>query len=164
MNIIAAAYFGILEIVKEKINKDPLRDINSYKNGFGNTILMVASVSNHMHIVKYLVENGADVNAKNDARESALLLTCREGHLDIIRYLVENGADINYSTGLKYGEGVTPLTFACVYGHLSVVEYLVENGANVDEKIVNLAKNYKHIAIINFLENRKRKSRLDKIL
>ena len=43
-------------------------------------------------MVKYLVENGADIHVNND---KALFHASRNNeHLEIVKYLVENGADI----------------------------------------------------------------------
>ena len=52
--------------------------------------------------IKYLVENGANINAYMD---DALRLSAGNGHLDVVKYLIENGADINIlslSSKIKY--------------------------------------------------------------
>jgi ankyrin repeat protein len=46
----------------------------------------------HLEMVKYLVEQGADIHAKDD---SALRWSAEKGHLDVVDYLMEQGADIN---------------------------------------------------------------------
>jgi ankyrin repeat protein len=43
-------------------------------------------------IVRYLVENGANVHGDNNG---ALHMAIDRGHLDIVKYLVDNGADID---------------------------------------------------------------------
>ena len=54
-------------------------------------------MNEHFQIVKYLVENGANINADDDF---ALRYAASNGSLHIVHYLVENGANIssrNYS-------------------------------------------------------------------
>jgi len=46
----------------------------------------------HFQIVKYLVEHGANIHARNDA---ALTNSVEYGYFEIVKYLVENGANIH---------------------------------------------------------------------
>ncbi len=67
-------------------------------------------------IAQLLLENGADVNAKNDTGWTPLLLLCRNNEInnleDIVKFFVENGADVinaknkNGKTPLHYLEGL----------------------------------------------------------
>ena len=84
----------------------------------------------HLEVVKLLIENGADVNAKNEDGKTALMRASREGHLEVVKYLIENGADVN----AKSNNGWTALMRASYNGHLEVVKYLIENGADVNAK------------------------------
>ena len=45
--------------------------------------------------VKYLVENGADVNASDDDSWTPLHVASANGYFEITKYFVENGADVN---------------------------------------------------------------------
>ena len=47
-----------------------------------------ASKNGHLQVVKFLVENGADIHA-ND--ESALRHASKHGCLEVVKFLVENG-------------------------------------------------------------------------
>ena len=57
-------------------------------NGFDYIIIII------IEIVKHLVENGADVNAKDENKATALTEASKNGHLEIVKYLSENGADV----------------------------------------------------------------------
>ena len=49
----------------------------------------------HFEIMKHLVENGADLNARDENNDTALMKAFQKGRFDIVKYLVENGADVN---------------------------------------------------------------------
>ena len=61
-----------------------------------------------LEIVKYLLENGADINAKDNYGTTALMKASSNGQLEIVQFLIENGADIN----IKNNEGKTALDVA----------------------------------------------------
>ena len=96
----------------------------------GRTPLSRAAFNGHGDVVKYLVENGADVSARDDddGGRTPLSRAALNGHGDVVKYLVDNGADV--SAG-DY-RGYTPLTNAAMNGHVDIVRYLVEeHGADV---------------------------------
>jgi len=81
--------------------------------------------------VKYLVENGADVNYEDESGKSPLYNATEEGRIDIAKYLAEKGADVNWSDG----NDMTLLHLASAEGQLEVVKYLIEEkGADVNCK------------------------------
>ena len=80
--------------------------------------------------VKDLVEQGADVNAKDKYGRTPLYVASEEGHIDVVKYFVELGADVE----AKDRFGKTPLHVASRNGHIDVVKYLVEHGADMEAK------------------------------
>ena len=70
--------------------------------------------------MKYLVENGADANAKDDNGRTALMDASYNGHLEIVKYLVENGADVN----VKNDQGKTALDIAKEKEYTTIAKYL----------------------------------------
>lgn len=74
----------------------------------------------HLHIVKYLVENGA----KNP---NALRAAAINDHLDIVEYLLNNGADIQIFKNRAFCD-------AASYGYLDIVSFLLENGADINSE------------------------------
>ncbi|ORX78888.1 ankyrin, partial [Anaeromyces robustus] len=56
-------------------------------------------------IVRYLVEQGADLNKEDWKGETPLFNACKSGNETIVEYLVEYGADLNKEDW----KGKTPL-------------------------------------------------------
>lgn len=93
-------------------------------------------------IAFYLIENGANVNAKDDGGETPLHVVAHEWsdkRKVITDYLIVNGADVN----AKDHEGNTPLHIATTASGLffapdpEVVNHLVENGADVNARNID---------------------------
>ena len=72
-----------------------------------------------------------DINAKDDAGRTALILAAWQGHLNVVDILLENNADISEK---DYYEGWTALIHAAWNGDKEIVETLLQNNANVNEK------------------------------
>lgn len=55
----------------------------------------MASETGHLGVVKMLCHQGVDVNATNDANETALMKACEAGHYEIVRYLCSEEVDVH---------------------------------------------------------------------
>ncbi len=95
----------------------------------GFTSLMVAARNGRLSIARYLLDQGADVQALSGTEDTALMWAAPEGSLPMVELLVERGARIEWTnTG-----GTTALFGACWggEGQLAIVQYLVSKGARV---------------------------------
>ena len=81
-------------------------------------------------ITELLIANGADVNAKDDDGWTPLYFGVAVGDKESVELLIGKGADVN----AKEVDGWTPLFFAAGEGHKEVVELLIAEGANVNAK------------------------------
>jgi ankyrin repeat protein len=100
----------------------------------------------HIEIVKYLVENGADIYNDN----KAFHLASFNGHFEIVKFFVEKGADINK----KDNYDINPFVYAFLGGHYDIFKYLAKNGADIhvnDDHVLRLAKRDNKEEIVNFL-------------
>ena len=89
-----------------------------------NEQLLKECEKGELKIVKFLVENGANIEIKDNNGMTPLSNACRGGYLDVVKFLIENGANIE----TKDVNGMTPLLKAI---SLDVVKFLVEKGANI---------------------------------
>lgn len=84
----------------------------------------------HLDVVKYLVENGADVNNQAIDGDSALHESASSGHLDVVQYLVRQKANIY----IRNKVGQTVLHSAVKSNNIDIISYLVRCGVSVDSK------------------------------
>ena len=90
----------------------------------GQTCLHAAIDSGHFNAVRWLVEHGADCNAKVNG-QTCLHSAIDSGHYNAVKLLLERGADCNAK-----GNGQTCLHSAIDSGRYDVVTLLVEHGAD----------------------------------
>ena len=105
---------------------------------------MLASNIGETDIVKLLIANGADVNAKipiytlwqgsggmayteHSYDGTALQVASYGGYTQIVEYLIEAGADVN----VVGRDGRNALIQAIERGHAQIVELLITNGADI---------------------------------
>jgi uncharacterized protein len=118
MDLIEAAKQGDMTALSGAFKKGT--DINLQDNDMV-TALMHASALGHIDIVKFLIEKGADINAKNSwAGWNALIYSSMNGKTETVKYLIEKGADVN----TKDNEGKTALMYASARGHMETVSIL----------------------------------------
>src|SRR5215204_272102 len=103
-------------------------DINARGEKGGATPLMVAALRGHAELVGWLLASGAEINAVNDARQTAVSPAILYGHGEVLKVLLDHGADVN----TKDVRGNTPLMTAASGNNIEFVRWLLSAGAEVD--------------------------------
>ncbi|MFC1563373.1 ankyrin repeat domain-containing protein [candidate division KSB1 bacterium] len=121
-----AAKNGELQVVKDLIENDPKIIDSPDKSGY--TPLIRAAIEGHLEIVRYLVEKGANIEAKERYQMTPLFWAINRKHSDIAEYLIGKGADIEARNIYRS----IPLVAASENNLTEVVELLIEKGADVN--------------------------------
>ena len=82
----------------------------NHKDDLGETPLYCATEQENIEMVKYLLEQGADVNIKDYTLETPLQCAVRKRNKKIVELLVNNSADVNYEA-----EGGENSVIGCMY-------------------------------------------------
>lgn len=103
-----------------------------YKNANKDNVLnFVLATNTNMHLIRFLVRAGADINYKNKNGVSNLMVASfYNSNPDIVNFLIKNGANVN----TRDNKSKTPLMYAAVSNkELKVTQYLVNAKANVND-------------------------------
>ena len=125
-----AAKAGNLEQVTLLIEQGA--DKNQIIGGeFERTALAVAARNDHLDVVRYLVQQGADIEKVDSYGNSPLIHASMEGHSEVARYLLEQGA--NRDKANLWGN--TSLHMAAAdNGRLETAKLLMVYGADVNAR------------------------------
>jgi hypothetical protein len=127
--------FDISYIIKEKYDRILMYKafilLLKHKIGINNknTLLVESAKNGYLEIVKYLVDEGADVNYNYN----------------------EDFYEIDPDDDYDYDSTDTALRESIKYGHLEIVEFLIEKGAYVYDGEFRLSIIHGHLDIVKFL-------------
>ena len=139
------------ESILEKSSRDGRLDqvmvaINSGanpKNYQGVYALLLAANEGYLDIVKYLVENGANIS---EFKELALTEAINNNHLDIVKYLI--------TLGDSSQEILDNALYAAINANnLPIVKYLIQQGADIynNNDFIMSAADKNHDEIVEYL-------------
>ncbi|HUG73888.1 MAG TPA: ankyrin repeat domain-containing protein [Steroidobacteraceae bacterium] len=131
---------------------------------FGDqTPLMWAVVRRHPAMVQFLLDHGAEVDARSAIRDyprvataesraksldrggfTSLLYAARENCRECVEILLQHGADVN----LPDPTGVVPMVIAMINGNFDIAKRLIEAGADVNQWDL-FGQSPLHVAIAN---------------
>lgn len=115
----------IRDLVRQGMN------INA-RDRFGKTPLYNKIIDNNLPAIKFLVENGANIDlgvkSKEDAAETSPLIGAIQGaYTNITQYLIEHGANLH--AGSRTGNSA--LMWAALKNNPKIAKLLIEHGANI---------------------------------
>ena len=129
----ALGYFGSNEAYFQLI--DDVEDINCVEEDSSFNLLQLAISNGHIEAAKDLIERGVNVNYKNKAGWTALILSIfKQRPVEYTRLLLENGADVNV---VDYEHNNNALWYAIIMLRGNKCEYydnvieLLKYGANI---------------------------------
>ena len=127
--VIQAVGLGQLDAVKWFSAQGIMPD--GFPDGFPNhlkgnkyTTMSLAAHLGHLHILKWLHQNGGSLGVQNDGR-IPLMLAASRGDRPMTEWLCQQGADL----GRLDGSGNSALGMAVSCGHLRLSQWLVSQGA-----------------------------------
>ena len=103
-----------------------LRFAGANINARGNCCmpLFLAAGEGRIAVVRYLLNEGADLNVRENLGHTALTEATYYGHANVVKELVFRGADIN-----AIGDDGTALDIAIARKHLAIADLLKHQGA-----------------------------------
>lgn len=121
-----AAIYGDYDQVKTIVKEQP--DCINQKDDYGFTVLHGLAAEENYEIFQFLIDNGANVNEKNDSGITPLHLSAWP---EVVELLVKNGADLE----AKSNTGDTPLiSLSAEQESEDVMEALLKAGADVNAR------------------------------
>lgn len=124
------------------------------------TPLFIAATCGNVEILRFLVENGANVNATDDFGFTPLMAASDSQFLDAVTFLIDQGADVNLHdsggfTALHYAIEVSFDPLCCL-----IVKQLINHGTNINAVTkydkgtpLMLACGNENVSVVNFLLN-----------
>lgn len=132
--IFLAASGGYLDRVKTLVAKGANINYKRSKNWGGETPFLYSIINNcepvkgcntSADMVKYLIEHGADINAKPNSGETAVYIAANYNLKEIMALLIANKANVN----IKTKNGDSPLDVAKRNEKKEIIEMLKKAGA-----------------------------------
>ncbi|VTT56479.1 unnamed protein product, partial [Fusarium fujikuroi] len=158
--LIQAISEGDLDIVKLLIENKATIDKREAPpdDGWSRTPMQVAVDWNRPEIVQYLIEKGADPDARDSDGIPVIGSAVSGGHTNIVQWLVDAKADVNV---IYHENKITLLHEACP--HPEIVRILLEHGADINKgnadsrTALNFAICSNHLATVQVLLDAKTK-------
>ncbi|MFT6332142.1 MAG: ankyrin repeat protein [Lentimonas sp.] len=91
-------------------------------------IFILEADKNNLKMVKYLINNGFNIDHQGQAGWNALMLASKGGYLDMVNLLIKNGANLD----LTNDSGYSALMIVSRMTRMNVIKTLLENNSNVN--------------------------------
>lgn len=88
----------------------------------GHTALMRAALEGNTDTVRELIQEGVDINQRDENGRTALMFAVMNSHYETMKVLLEHGADVQ----AKSDQGGTALMAAALSGDLRMVQALLD--------------------------------------
>ena len=95
-----------------------------------------AAREGNVKLAQLLIENGANVNAKDEFDDTPLHIAAGYGHKNVVEMLLAHNAEIDAMNNLAE----TPLHVAASHGCIDVAGHLIDSGAEINAADINAKK------------------------
>lgn len=112
--------------------------VDSVSNN-GSTALHAAAYCRQDEVFDYLIEKGANVNARNKYNDTPLLYAAQREQVRMMKVMIEKGAEVNTLNE----QGQSPLFIAVRSGNMEMFDLLIDGGADI-----NFGEGLLHRAVI----------------
>jgi predicted nucleic acid-binding Zn finger protein len=112
------------------LDAHPQVSVTKYRDGHGIPALHKASERGDATCVRMLLDQGADVHARDDYDRTALILVSMRSNLKCMQILIEAKADVNASNT----NGRTAAHYASCNGNTKCLQLLIDNHADLDAR------------------------------
>ena len=117
--ILNATYAGDIDLMRNILEVNPDRDV---RDAFGGTALHIAIFQNNLQVIRFLLDNGFDINAAATSNGYTPLHYCVwTNNYDAARLLLAYNADRN----IKCNDGFTPVERATREGKRDMILLLM---------------------------------------
>jgi ankyrin repeat protein len=131
-----ALLWSVPDLEKVRLLVSRRADVNARSTNLGRTALLVAAnYPATVPVLRFLLEHGADLRARDRNGASALNLAVRASDIGVVRFLVERGLDVNESSP----GGALPLSPALGRSYLPTIEFLLAKGGRADRRALTLS-------------------------
>ncbi|KAN0092689.1 Ankyrin repeat-containing domain protein [Tylopilus felleus] len=96
----------------------------------GRTPLHWAASAGATEVVRYLIDQGADVTKVDGGGWAALHIAVSAGHQEVVQELIGAAADVNQ----KNDKGITSLHYAASKSRIEIGRYLIQRGADINAR------------------------------
>lgn len=86
-----------------------------------------AAKQNNIVLLKQLIQQSVDIEARDPSGATALMLATRANHIQAAKLLIENGADVNAKDRIDD----SPYLYAGARGHLDILKMTLLHGADI---------------------------------
>lgn len=133
MQFLEAAMAGDVVMIDKLLEKKVDIHVRGTQNLETDTALHLATRYRRKEAARFLLSNGADIEARNGKRKTALHLAADNGDEQITLLLLEMGAYLESKTATGY----TALTSAANAGDIATVRLLIEKGAEIETRALD---------------------------
>ena len=96
---------------------------------FGTPLIKAAS-DGRLALVKYLLDGGSSIDAKNGSSKTALIYACQENHIEVVKELISRGANIN----IEADSAITVFTFSLRHDDFIMTKILIDAGGDINRQ------------------------------